>query len=317
MQKNQGNVKDVSGLEDYFENAEGIGFQATNLGRARAILSGIKAEKEKGKTTVYLGFTANMVASGARGMIAALVESGLADVVVTTAGAIEHDIIKAHEPYLIGDFDVDDAQLHKKEINRIGNVFVPTQRYVLFERIFNRVTPSCVQKHGDMISPSEFARECGEYIGANKKDKHSFLMHCTQKDVPVFCPGITDGAIGLQTYFYKQKNRKFGIDVTKDMKALADITLNADSTSAIILGGGISKHHIIGVNILRGGLDRAVYLTTAAEWDGSLSGAKTREAISWGKIREKSSHAHVYGDVTINLPMLMHGIIKTEGRGRA
>ncbi len=309
MPKKNDSVKDVSSLDDYFRNASNVGFQATNLGRAREILAAIYEEKKKGRTTVYLGFTANMVASGARGYIAAVVKSGLVDAIVTTAGAIEHDIIKAHEGYLIGDFEVDDAQLHKKEINRIGNVFVPTQRYVLFEEIFNKVAAGCTGRHGDMISPSEFARECGEFARKNKPDGNSFLMQCAIRNVPVFCPGITDGAIGLQTYFYKQRNKKFGIDVTKDMKALADITLNADSTSALILGGGISKHHIIGVNILRGGLDRAVYLTTASEWDGSLSGAKTREAISWGKIREKSSHVHVYGDITINLPMLLHGII--------
>ncbi len=310
MQKKSGSsISDISNLDEYFKNSKNVGFQGTNLGRARDILTQIYKQKKDGKTTVYLGFTANMVASGMRGYLAHVVRSGLVDAVVTTAGAIEHDIIKAHDDYFVGDFDVDDVELHKKEINRIGNIFVPTDRYVLFEEIFNKVIATCTAEHGDLISPSELARACGQYIAKNKPDKNSFLMECAKANVPVYCPGITDGAIGLQTYFYKQKNKKFGIDVTKDMKTLADITLNADTTSALILGGGISKHHIIGVNILRGGLDSAVYLTTAVEWDGSLSGAKTREAISWGKIREKSSHVHVYGDITINLPMLLHQII--------
>ena len=37
-----------------------------------------------------------------------------------------------------------------------------------------------------------------------------------------------------------------------------------------------------GINT-EGGLDSAVGITTAPEYDGSLSGARLREAISWGK----------------------------------
>jgi len=330
------NIEDVSNLDDFLENAANAGFQAGELGQARSVLRQIVATKlgggkraaAKEEFAVYLGFTANLVASGMRGYIARLVGSGLVDAVVTTPGAIEHDMIKCFKPYLRGDFELDDAALHKKGINRIGNILVPNDRYVLFEKLFGEITGNAVKKYGNMISPSEFTHEAGGYLaeklgGSSKVGKgkmnsggsggkhrdNSFLVCAFENNIPVFCPGITDGAIGLQTYFYKQRNRGFGIDVTKDMKALADITLNADKTAAIVLGGGISKHHIIGVNIMRGGLDYAIYLTTAAEWDGSMSGAKTREAISWGKIKEKATHAYVYGDATINLPLLMHKIV--------
>jgi len=301
-------IRDIDNLDDYLSGCSDMGFQASNLGAARDILKRIKENKKKEQITVYLGFTANLVASGLRGYIAKLVESGFVDVIVTTPGAVEHDTIKAFKPYLLGSFDSDDADLHEKGINRIGNVLVHSDRYVLFEEIFNKVVPECVKDKGDIISPSELVAYLAKYVSKNSKDKHSFLRHCHEKEVKVFCPGITDGAIGLQTYFYKQKNKNFKIDVTKDMKDLADITLNAEKTAALILGGGISKHHIIGANIARGGLDYAIYLTTALEWDGSLSGARTKEAVSWGKIKEQSSHSTLYGDATINLPLLMHGI---------
>jgi deoxyhypusine synthase len=302
-------IRDVSDFDDYLENASSVGFQASNLGTAREILKTIRHTKQKEKITVYLGFTANMVASGIRGYIAKLVQSGLVDVIVTTPGAVEHDTIKSFKPYLMGTFDADDEKLHEEGINRIGNVFVPSDRYVLFEEVFNKVVAKCVKDKGNIISPSELTAYLAKHIYENSKDNCSFLRYCHEKGVKVFCPGITDGAIGLQTYFYKQKNKDFMIDVTKDMKDLADITLNADKTAAIILGGGISKHHIIGANIARGGLDYAIYLTTALEWDGSLSGARTKEAVSWGKIREKSSHVTLYGDTTLNLPLLMHKIV--------
>jgi deoxyhypusine synthase len=303
------NIRDVSDFDDYLDNASSVGFQASNLGTAREILKTIRHRKQKEKITVYLGFTANMVASGIRGYIAKLVQSGLVDVIVTTPGAVEHDTIKSFMPYLMGTFDADDEKLHEESINRIGNVFVPSDRYVLFEEIFNKAVDRCVKEKGNIVSPSELTAYLAGYVNENSKDSYSFLKYCHERGVKVFCPGITDGAIGLQTYFYKQKNNGFMIDVTKDMKDLADLTLNAEKTAAIILGGGISKHHIIGANIARGGLDYAIYLTTALEWDGSLSGARTKEAVSWGKIREKSSHVTLYGDTTLNLPLLMHKIL--------
>ena len=55
---------------------------------------------------------------------------------------------------------------------------------------------------------------------------------------------------------------------------------------------------------MRGGLDYAVYVTTASEYDGSLSGARPREAKSWGKITEKGDTVVVHGDATLILPLI-------------
>ena len=88
---------------------------------------------------------------------------------------------------------------------------------------------------------------------------------------------------------YYQNHRDFTIDILKDEQDLSDLMFDAKKTGARIIGGGISKHHVIWWSQFTNGLDYAVYITTAQEFDGSLSGAKTREAISWGKIKEKSS----------------------------
>ena len=52
--------------------------------------------------------------------------------------------------------------------------------------------------------------------------------------------------------------------------------------SRVDVGGGISKHHVIWWNQFReeAGMDSAVSITTAPEFDGSLSGARLREAVS-------------------------------------
>lgn len=294
----------ASGISALSRQLGKAGFQATNLREAVDVIKEMKARK----ATVYFSFTANMVASGLRGVIKDVCRKGIADVVVTTAGSLDHDVIKSFMPYEMGSFNVDDVQLHKKGINRIGNVFVHNSRYVLFEKkiqgIFSRV-----YERNNVVSPSELCREIGKHL-----DKSSFLYWCAKNNTPVFCPGITDGAIGLQMYFFKQEHPDFIVDVTADMKHLADIVLGAEKAGGIILGGGISKHHIIGANIVRDGLDYAVYVSTAQEYDGSLSGAQTKEAKSWGKIRQAGRSVNVTGDASILFPIIMKAYFEETGK---
>jgi len=296
-------LKKGMGVAELLSQMGGAGFQATKVGEALDVIRKMKQEK----ATVFFAFTANMAASGLRGVFAELMKEKLVDVVITTGGAIEHDFIKADEPYFLGDFNMDDKELHRKEINRLGNLLIPTDRYVLLEKKMKPIFTRLYEKK-KIISPSELISE----IGKETKDEGSFLHWAYRNKIPVFCPGITDSAIGLNVYFFRQQHKDFGIDVSADMKALGDIVINADKTGAIILGGGIAKHHTIGVNILRGGLDYGIYVTTAQPWDGSLSGARTNEAISWGKINEKARHVTVDGDATVIFPLMACALL--EGR---
>ncbi|RME78940.1 MAG: deoxyhypusine synthase [Methanobacteriota archaeon] len=292
-------VEDVSNWEEYIKNIGNVGFQSTNIGVGANILT----KMWEGETTNYLAFTGNIVASGMRGLLARLVKEKKFNIVITTAGAVDHDIIKSISHYEMSSFTTNDVEMHREGINRIGNIGVPNDRYVMLEEVCKEVYGS-VEK----TSPSELTHLFGKWIGENRGEEEkerSFLYWAYKNDVPVFVPGISDGAIGLQMFFHKQQNKEFSVDITGDMAKLASLTLNAEKTGALILGGGISKHHTIGVNIARGGLDYAVYVSTATEFDGSLSGARSNEAISWGKIREEAKHVDIYGEVTTVLPLLL------------
>ena len=70
------------------------------------------------------------------------------------------------------------------------------------------------------------------------------------------------------------------------------------------IDGGRRDLLVIWWNQYRGGLDAAVYITTAPEHDGSLSGARLREAISWGKMRPEAPNVCVEGDASVLLPLL-------------
>jgi len=56
---------------------------------------------------------------------------------------------------------------------------------------------------------------------------------------------------------------------------------------------GLPKHHICNANLMRNGADFAVYVSTAQEFDGSDSGARPDEAVSWGKIRADATPVKV------------------------
>jgi deoxyhypusine synthase len=81
--------------------------------------------------------------------------------------------------------------------------------------------------------------------------------------------------------------------------------MKAKKSGMIILGGGISKHHVCNANLMRNGADYSVFINTASEFDGSDSGARPDEAVSWGKIKLTAKPVKVYSDATIAFPLLV------------
>ena len=142
-------------------------------------------------------------------------------------------------------------------------------------------------------------------FGLEINNESSILYNAAKNNIKVFVPGITDGSFGSQLWSFREMNPDFMVDVLQDEHELSDIIFDSKKTGSLMIGGGISKHHTIWWNQFRGGLDYSVYITTAQEFDGSLSGAKLEEAISWKKIRPDAKFVNVYGDATVILPLLL------------
>ena len=83
------------------------------------------------------------------------------------------------------------------------------------------------------------------------------------------------------------------------------MAMKASHTGMIIVGGGLIKHHICNANLMRNGADFSVFLNTSSEFDGSDSGARPDEAVSWGKIRMDAKPAKVYGEASLVFPLLV------------
>jgi deoxyhypusine synthase len=146
-------------------------------------------------------------------------------------------------------------------------------------------------------------------VGERLSDTDSILYWAARNKVPVYVPGITDGAFGCQLWMFYQEHRDFSPDLMADEQELSGLVMGAKRSGALVIGGGISKHHTIWWNQFKDGLDYAVYVTTAIEQDGSLSGARVREAISWGKVKPKARQVNIDADATIALPLMYSAVL--------
>ncbi len=258
----------------------------------------------------FLSFPACVMATGLRGVLRDLVKEKLFDVVVTTTGSLDHDLARLWKRYYHGSFELDDRELHRKQINRLGNILIPNESYGMV--LEDRLQPifSEVFRERSEISGHELVWMIGKHLGKEENRGDSLTYWAYRNRIPVFIPGFFDGAVGSQLWMFWQTRRGLKVNMFLDEQKLSDLVFDAEKTGAFMVGGGISKHHTIWWNQFREGLDYSVYVTTAAEFDGSLSGARMREAISWGKLREDATYVTIDSDATLALPFMVAALKK-------
>lgn len=280
------------------------GFEGRHLANGITILQNMINEKN---CTKFLSFVGSLISTGNRGIVRDMIKNKMFDCVVTTCGSLDHDIARSFSHYYEGDFRLDDKFLLNKNIHRLGNILVPNKNYGPL--IENKIQPILQDLYDKTKSSKEFApSEIISYIGS-KLNESSFLYWSFKNGIPVFVPGIVDGAIGNQIWLFNQSHKDFKVDILKDQTRLSELIFDSKMTGAFMMGGGISKHHTLWWNQYRGGLDYAVYITTSSEWDGSLSGALVAEAISWGKVTTEAKQITIHADISTVLPFIYYGLI--------
>ena len=295
------NSKSISLLVDGM--AKSGGFESRNLWDGINI---IRTMTEDAKCTKFLSFVGSIISTGARGIIKDMLKRKMFDCVITTCGALDHDIARSDTKYYAGDFRMDDTMLYKRNIHRLGNVLVPQNNYgPVIEKKVQECLKDLYEKGVKNVPTFEITRRIGSTL-----NESSFLYWAYKNDIPVVVPGIVDGAVGSQIWFFYQKHRDFNLNLLLDETKLSDLVYEATKTGAFIIGGGISKHHTLWWNQFRGGLDYAASITTASEWDGSLSGALVAEAISWGKVKGKARQTTIHGEATTLLPFIYAALLK-------
>jgi deoxyhypusine synthase len=290
----------IKELMDNFGNAGG--FSVKKINTAKNIYKNMQNDKDCFK---ILSHPACIVSTGTRGLIKDMIKNKKVDAVMTTCGTLDHDLARLWKDYYQGSFNMDDKELHQQGINRLGNVLVPNECYgdVLEERLQPIIKKLYSEKK--VWNVHELIWAFGESIKDEENAKDTIIYWSWKNKIPIYLPGPLDGAWGAQLWNFWQMHRDFNLNLFEDDQDFFIRVTDAKKVGAIMLGGGISKHHVIWFNQFRNGMDYAIQISTAVEYDGSLSGAQTREAISWGKISEEATHITVEGDVTLILPLII------------
>jgi len=278
------------------------GFESRNLAESLDILTTMIKDDDCQK---FLSLVGAIISTGLRGIVKDMIKNKWFNIVITTCGALDHDIARHFSNYNEGSFTLDDAELADQDIHRLGNVLVPMQSYgPLIEEKMQLFLEEEYNKGTREMSTEDICKMIGSHLGED-----SFLYWASKNDIKVIVPGIVDGAVGSQIWMFTQKHTDFKLNITKDSDTLSGIIFKAKKSGALMLGGGISKHHTLWWNQYREGLDYAVYITTAQEFDGSLSGALVREAISWGKVTQNAKQTTIHAEITTVLPFLYSALL--------
>lgn len=250
-----------------------------------------------------------------REVIRFLAEHKLVDVIVSTAGGIEEDLIKCLKPtYLLGSFSkFSGTALRKNACNRIGNLLVPNDNYCAFEDWVMPILDKMLAEQEESKVSAEGFRPWTpsrmiKRLGAEINDPSSIYYWCAKNDIPVYCPALTDGSLGDMLYFHSYRSEEgkgIILDILADLRLMNSSAVFPEKTGVIILGGGLVKHHILNANLMRNGANHAVFINTGAEFDGSDAGARPDEAVSWGKIAMDATPVKVYGDATLLFPLIV------------
>lgn len=296
-------ITSESSVRDIIRQMSGSGgFESVNVAAGLNILDSMIHDED---CLTFASFVGATMSTGLRGIVRDMIRRGWFDVVVTTCGSLDHDIARHFASYDRGSFMMDDAELAERDIHRLGSVLVPMDSY---GPLIEEKMQSFLEAEYSAGTRRMTTADICDMIGRNTGES-SFLYWAHETGTRVVVPGIMDGAVGSQIWMFVQKHPDFVLDVAGDSEMLASLVFKAKRSGALMIGGGISKHHTMWWNQYRGGLDYALYITTAAEFDGSLSGAPVREAISWGKVTVAAKQATLHAEATAILPFLYAALL--------
>lgn len=284
----------VNQLIEEFRNS-GV-FQAGNLAKSVDIYE----EMLKKKSSVMLSIAGALVPGGLRKVISDMIKDEMVNLIVTTGANVTHDLACAFGEKYFKCINFDDVEMHKKGISRIYDIASLDKSALGFEKGIQKIFSQIPE--GYYSTP-----ELMDLIGKKVKDKDSIVKQAWLKKIPIFIPAFEDSILGIQLWIHSQ-DRKLKIDPIKDIGQMHDWVYAHKKRGLVILGGGVPKNYVLQSGLIPGPHKYAIQITTDVPQFGGLSGATLEEAISWGKLDEKSKFVTVYSDATIAFPILVSAV---------
>ncbi|HUO41871.1 MAG TPA: deoxyhypusine synthase family protein [Methylomirabilota bacterium] len=295
----------VSALAKQMEAVKVLG--PGRFGKAVKILSQMFSDQQCCK---MLSIAGPIVPGGLRTVLVDLVEKNLINAIVTTGANVTHDMLEGlGHRHIVGSETDNDVSLRKRGLSRIYDLLVKQKAIEHLERSTRQMLDRIPLEERRNIATFELLW----HFGSQLKDKRSLLSVSSEKRTPIFCPGIFDSMLGLDLWTYSQLNPLF-INPFKDFSRLVNMSYESKRVGAIVLGGGMPKHHVLIANSYRGGVDAAIQLTLDRPEGGGASGAPLEEAISWGKIKSRDSLVTLVGDALVLFPIITLAALENSRR---
>jgi len=300
---NQFKIDENDDIFDFMQSLKDTGFNAKRLALACEIYKEMIEDK---KCIKFFGLAGALVPAGMQRVIHDFVEEGFIDILVTTGASLTHDIAETlGYHHLQGELnvkEVDDYELHKQDLNRIYDVYLPNKVYEGIEDyVSNLDIPD------ENMPVSSFLKLLGDQLPDNES---SILKICAKKNVPIFCPAFTDSGLALQLGFHHQN---LNLNHFKDMLKMVDLAWGAKQAGVCIIGGGVPKNFIMqSLQFCPNSAKYAIQITMDRPEQGGLSGATFQEAISWGKVSQEAKFSTVISDATIALPLILWFLKKSK-----
>jgi deoxyhypusine synthase len=275
---------------------------AGRVGEAASIVSEMFGDSDY---TNFLTLAGPMVPSGLRLVIGDLIDRGFIDAIVSTGANLTHDVIEGlglH--HYQGSFLLDDRKLVRQGYSRIADILVKEESFEKLDKTVRKFLSKIPVEQRKDIAFSD----CLAKLGTMIHDEDSILHKASRNNVKIFSPGLLDSILGFSLWSFAQ-TEVLGLNPVRDVTNMVEMCMTSEKLGVLILGGGLPKHHTLLASVLRGGVDRAVQITSDHPEPGGLSGAPLAESISWRKIRKGGKYVDVYGDATVCFPLIIGAVL--------
>jgi len=328
-------VERVEGFGDLLQRMAGTAFGGRRLGEAYRVLKLMATDAD---CTIVVTVSGAMTVAKMGRVLCAMIDHGLADVIVCTGALMAHGLSEAiggvhykHDP------TIPDEKLYSWGYNRVYDTVEMEANLDVTERYVEAVLDELPE--GEDLCSWRLNRAIGRRL-VEEDLTPSILGSAFRRDVPVFVPAFTDSELGLDVATVAMKNaiRQGGDDTSDsllgtvpafnpflDLSHYAQKIMSASRLGIFTIGGGVPRNWaqqigpFVDVINTRLGRDFQVPRFTygvricpePVHW-GGLSGCTYSEGVSWGKFvapEDGGRFAEVHCDATIAWPILIRAVL--------
>jgi deoxyhypusine synthase len=313
-------VTGQSSASDILARMSQTAFQGRNLGLA----AGIWEAMLKDRVTIFLGLSGAMVPAGMRPLIVHMIENRMIDVLVSTGANLYHDVYESLGfEHGQGDPEGDDVRLAHLRVVRFFDVLAPEHEFSRGERFCSEFSLTLDESRA--YTTREYFELLGKAMAPVAKEE-GILTAAARHGVPIYCPAFGDSVHGLAVAEGRLRTgKRIMFDVVGDLLEMAHLSLTAEKSGVIYIGGGTPKNYIQQCGVAgylfgrqRPGHSYGIQVTMDQPQWGGLSGCTFEEAVSWRKIAPDARFLTVYAEATIALPLIVSALAERKAaKGRA